>query len=41
LADIIDYFAAGFAVVGNYDEAHIKEAQSKAFDQMLAWLNTH
>ena len=31
----------GFAVIGDYQEAHIKEAQSSAFDQMLKWLKAH
>ncbi|KAL2115712.1 hypothetical protein VTJ04DRAFT_9967 [Mycothermus thermophilus] len=31
----------GFAVVGEYQEAHIKEAQATAFEQMLKWINEH
>jgi len=31
----------GFAVVGEYQDARIKEAQGAAFDQMLAWLKAH
>ena len=31
----------GFAVVGEYDDQTIKEAQSKAFGQMLQWLEAH
>lgn len=31
----------GFAVVGEYEETHIKEAQAAAFEQMLKWLVEH
>ncbi|KAL1878163.1 hypothetical protein Daus18300_002079 [Diaporthe australafricana] len=31
----------GFAVVGDYEDATIKTAQSTAFDQMLKWLKDH
>lgn len=31
----------GFAVVGEYEDPKIREAQSSAFEQMLAWLKTH
>ncbi|KAI8624422.1 Alpha/Beta hydrolase protein [Xylariaceae sp. FL1651] len=31
----------GFAVVGDYDSAHIKEAQVTAYEQMLKWLKEH
>ena len=31
----------GFAVVGEYEDAHIKEAQATAFEQMLKWLAEH
>ncbi|EAA31452.3 alpha/beta-hydrolase [Neurospora crassa] len=31
----------GFAVVGEYEDAHIKEAQAAAFEQMLKWLAEH
>lgn len=31
----------GFAVVGEYEDAHIKEAQATAFEQMLKWLSGH
>ncbi|KAK3403055.1 Alpha/Beta hydrolase protein [Sordaria brevicollis] len=31
----------GFAVVGEYEDAHIKEAQATAFEQMLKWLAGH
>ena len=31
----------GFAVVGEYEDAKIKEAQSEAFEQMLQWLKSH
>jgi len=31
----------GFAVVGEYEDAKIKTAQSEAFEQMLGWLKTH
>jgi dienelactone hydrolase len=32
---------AGFAVVGDYEDAKIKEAQVTAFEQMLAWIKSH
>lgn len=32
---------SGFAVVGEYKESHIKEAQALAFEQMLSWLKKH
>ncbi|KAI1112144.1 Alpha/Beta hydrolase protein [Nemania sp. NC0429] len=31
----------GFAVVGDYDDTNIKEAQATAYEQMLKWLNEH
>ncbi|EKD13868.1 uncharacterized protein L3040_005516 [Drepanopeziza brunnea f. sp. 'multigermtubi'] len=31
----------GFGVVGEYEDAKIKVAQAEAFDQMLAWLQSH
>ncbi|KAI1816363.1 alpha/beta-hydrolase [Poronia punctata] len=31
----------GFAVVGDYDDPNIKQAQSTAYEQMLKWLNEH
>ncbi|KAI0019353.1 alpha/beta-hydrolase [Xylariomycetidae sp. FL0641] len=31
----------GFAVYGDYDDAHIQDAQSTAFEQMLKWLKEH
>jgi len=31
----------GFAVVGDYEDAKIKDAQQTAFDQMLGWLQAH
>lgn len=31
----------GFAVVGEYEDAKIKTAQSEAFEQMLSWLKAH
>ncbi|KAJ9156319.1 Alpha/beta-hydrolase [Pleurostoma richardsiae] len=31
----------GFAVVGDYDDATIKEAQTTAYEQMLNWLRDH
>ncbi|CAO1597480.1 hypothetical protein XANCAGTX0491_001288 [Xanthoria calcicola] len=31
----------GFAVVGEYDDAKIMEAQRAAFEQMLSWLKSH
>ena len=32
---------AGFAVVGEYEDGKIKEAQEAAFEQMLQWLKSH
>ncbi|KAF3057996.1 Protein AIM2 [Daldinia childiae] len=31
----------GFAVIGDYDDAHIKDAQITAFEQILRWLKEH
>ncbi|OTB09131.1 hypothetical protein M426DRAFT_133012 [Hypoxylon sp. CI-4A] len=31
----------GFGVVGDYDDAHIKDAQVTAFEQMLRWIKEH
>ncbi|KAI4193910.1 MAG: hypothetical protein LQ350_008086 [Teloschistes chrysophthalmus] len=31
----------GFAVIGEYDDATIKDAQKAAFEQMLSWLKSH
>lgn len=31
----------GFGVLGEYEDVTIKEAQTKAFEQMLAWLKAH
>ncbi|KAH8166099.1 hypothetical protein CIB48_g2131 [Xylaria polymorpha] len=31
----------GFAVVGDYADTNIKEAQATAYEQMLKWLNEH
>ncbi|KAI0386639.1 alpha/beta-hydrolase [Hypomontagnella monticulosa] len=31
----------GFAVIGDYDDANIKNAQVTAFEQMLRWLKEH
>ena len=31
----------GFAVVGEYNDAKIQEAQKSAFEQMVGWLKTH
>ncbi|ERF74938.1 hypothetical protein EPUS_05146 [Endocarpon pusillum Z07020] len=31
----------GFAVVGEYENPKIKDAQTAAFEQMLSWLKTH
>lgn len=31
----------GFAVIGDYEDAHIKSAQVTAFEQMLRWLKDH
>lgn len=32
---------AGFAVVGDYESSTIRDAQSKAFQQSVNWLNAH
>ncbi|KAK7750902.1 hypothetical protein SLS62_007165 [Diatrype stigma] len=31
----------GFAVIGDYDDPNIKEAQVTAYEQMLKWINEH
>ncbi|KAH9999766.1 alpha/beta-hydrolase [Xylariaceae sp. FL0662B] len=31
----------GFGVVGDYEDAHIKNAQATAFEQMLKWIKEH
>lgn len=31
----------GFAVVGEYEDSKIQEAQRSAFDQMIGWLKSH
>jgi len=31
----------GFAVLGDYDDSKIKEAQQQAFGEMLGWLQSH
>lgn len=31
----------GFAVVGEYDDPKIMDAQKAAFEQMLSWLKSH
>ena len=41
VCSIISDLEVGFAVAGDYQEAHIKEAQSSAFEQMLRWLKAH
>ena len=33
--------SVGFAVVGEYDDPKIQEAQQSAFEQMIRWLKTH
>lgn len=33
--------SAGFAVIGEYGDPKIKEAQGAAFEQMLQWLKSH
>ena len=33
--------ALGFAVVGEYGDKQIAEAQKSAFEQMLSWLKSH
>lgn len=33
--------SVGFAVVGEYDDPKIQEAQASAFEQMIRWLKTH
>ena len=35
------YDTIGFAVVGEYEDPKIKEAQRSAFEQMLEWLKLH
>lgn len=32
---------AGFAVLGDYDDSKIKDAQRQAFGQLLGWLQSH
>jgi dienelactone hydrolase len=32
---------SGFAVLGDYDDSKIKEAQQQAFGEMLGWLQAH
>ena len=39
LADRVHF--PGFAVVGDYSEPMIMEAQQQAFGQMLSWLKAH
>jgi hypothetical protein len=41
LEEEADNVISGFAVVGDYKESHIKDAQASAFDQMLSWLKKH
>lgn len=36
-----DVLLLGFAVVGQYEDSGIKEAQATAYDQMLSWINAH
>ncbi|QSZ32519.1 hypothetical protein DSL72_002097 [Monilinia vaccinii-corymbosi] len=31
----------GFAIVGDYEQLNIKQAQAEAYDQILAWLKAH
>jgi len=31
----------GFAVLGDYEDPKIKEAQQQAFGEMLGWLQAH
>ncbi len=33
--------STGFAVVGEYEDPKIQEAQRSAFDQMVGWLKSH
>lgn len=35
------YDVVGFAVIGEYEDTKIKEAQKEAFKQMVGWLNAH
>jgi dienelactone hydrolase len=37
----LKYSLPGFAVVGEYDDDHIKLAQITAYEQMLKWLKEH
>lgn len=39
--DKTDLLIAGFAVFGDYEDAHIKDAQATAHVQMLKWLKEH
>lgn len=41
LQDLMLMTTAGFAVVGEYNDPKIKEAQNAAFEQMLQWLKSH
>ena len=38
---IFGHVPHGFAVLGDYEDSAIVEAQKKAFDQMLGWLEAH
>jgi hypothetical protein len=39
--DTDQFLIAGFAVVGEYQDPKIREAQTAAFEQMLSWLKNH
>lgn len=38
---VYDGVPHGFAVVGEYNEIKIQEAQTEAFEQMVGWLKSH
>lgn len=37
----VAHVSAGFAVVGEYEDVKIRDAQKAAFEQMLSWLKSH
>lgn len=38
---LTDIYIAGFAVVGEYQDEAIKQAQKQAFEVVLEWLKAH
>ena len=38
---VTDISTTGFAVVGEYPDPKIQEAQKSAFSQMVTWLKEH